>query len=119
MPGTEIKLHIKKIIMPAIQLRIDWKIKIYIITTFFGAIIGLLILFPLNQVVLFHEYIQYETNGPTAIQFVQDQFIKLFHGESLGKIIFYSSIVYNMKLMVQPQFNSFKISSLNYFMEKV
>ncbi len=86
------KLHIKKFIMPVIQLRIDWKIKIYIITTVVGAIIGLLILFPLNQVVLFHEYIQYETNGPTAIQFVQDQFIKLFHGESLGKIIFYSSI---------------------------
>ena len=44
------KLHIKKIIMPVIQLRIDWKIKIYIITTVVGAIIGLLILFPLNQV---------------------------------------------------------------------
>jgi hypothetical protein len=55
MPGTEMKLHIKKIIMPVIQLRIDWKIKIYIITTVVGAIIGLLILFPLNQVVLFHE----------------------------------------------------------------
>ena len=85
------KIHIKKFLLPVIQLRIDWKIKVYIITTIVGAIIGLLILFPLNQVVFFHEYVQYEKNGPTVIQFVQEQFNKLYHGESSGKLIFYST----------------------------
>ncbi len=32
----------KKILLPAIQLRIDWKIKVYFITTLVGAIVGLL-----------------------------------------------------------------------------
>ena len=85
------KIHIKKFLLPVIQLRINWKIKVYIITTIVGAIIGLLILFPLNQVVFFHEYVQYEKNGATVIQFVQEQFNKLYHGESLGKLIFYST----------------------------
>jgi hypothetical protein len=83
-------VHIKKFLLPAIQLRIDWETKIYVITIVVGAIIGLLILFPLNQVVLFYEYVQYEVDGPTAIQFVLDQFFKLIYGESLSKLIFYS-----------------------------
>ncbi len=87
----KMKLHIKKFLLPVIQLRIDWKIKIYIITTVVGAIIGLLILFPLNQGVLFYEYVQHEIDAPTIIQFVQNQFNKLYFGESSGKLIFYST----------------------------
>ena len=86
------KLHIKKFLLPVLKLRIDWKIKIYFITTVVGAIVGLLILFPLNQGVLFYEYVQHEIDAPTVIQFLQDQFIKLYFGESSGKLIFYSTI---------------------------
>jgi len=86
------KLHIRKFLLPVIQLRIDWKIKIYIITTVVGAIVGLLVLFPLNQGILFYEYVQNELDGPTVIQFVQSQFYMLFSGESSGKIMFYSTI---------------------------
>ena len=85
------KINIKKFLLPVMQLRIDWKIKVYILTTVVGAIVGLLILFPLNQGVLFYEYIQHEIDALTIIQFVQDQFIKLYHGESSGKLIFYST----------------------------
>ena len=76
--------------MTVIQLRIDWKIKVYFITTAIGAIVGLLILFPLNQGILFYEYVQNELDGPTVIQFVQSQFNMLFSGESSGKLMFYS-----------------------------
>ncbi len=86
------KFNIKKFLLPVIQLRIDWKIKIYIITTVVGAIVGLLVLFPLNQGILFYEYVQNELDGPTVIQFVQSQFYMLFSGESSGKIMFYSTI---------------------------
>ncbi len=86
------KLHIRKFLLPVIQLRIDWKIKIYIITTVVGAIVGLLVLFPLNQGILFYEYVQNELDGPTVIQFVQSQFYMLFSGESSGKIMFYSTV---------------------------
>jgi hypothetical protein len=81
----KMKIHIKKFLLPVIQLRIDWKIKVYILTTLVGAIIGLLILFPLNQGVLFYEYVQHEIDAPTTIQFVQNQFTKLYFGESSGK----------------------------------
>ena len=86
------KLHIKKFLLPVIQSRIDWKIKIYILTTVIGAIAGLLVLFPLNQGVLFYEYVQHEIDAPTLIQFIQNQFNKLYFGESTGKLIFYSTI---------------------------
>ena len=86
------KIHIKKVLLLVIQLRINWKIKVYILTTVVGAIIGLLILFPLNQGILFYEYVQNELDGPTVIQFVQSQFNMLFSGESSGKLIFYSTI---------------------------
>jgi len=86
------KLHIRKFLLPVLQLRIDWKIKIYIITTVVGAIVGLLVLFPLNQGILFYEYVQNELDGPTVIQFVQSQFYMLFSGESSGKIMFYSTV---------------------------
>ncbi len=85
------KINIKKFLLPVIQLRIDWKIKIYIITIVVGAIVGFLILFPLNQGILFYEYVQNEPDGPTVIQFVQSQFNMLFSGESSGKLIFYST----------------------------
>ncbi|MCK4699775.1 MAG: ATP-binding protein [Bacteroidales bacterium] len=87
----KIKLQIKKFILSTIQLRIDWKIKIYVLTTIVGAIVGLLILFPLNQGVLFYEYVQHEIDAPTLIQFIQNQFNKLYFGESTGKLIFYST----------------------------
>ncbi len=82
----------KKFLLPVIQLRIDWKIKVYFITTLIGAIVGLLIIFPLNQGILFYEYVQNELDGPTVIQFVQSQFNMLFSGESSGKLIFYSVV---------------------------
>ncbi len=85
------KLNIKKFLLPVIKLRINWKVKIYVITTVVGAIVGLLILFPLNQGILFYEYVQHEIDAPTVIQFVQDQFNKLYFGESTGKLIFYST----------------------------
>jgi hypothetical protein len=87
----KIKLQIKKFILSAIQIRTDWKIKIYVLTTVVGAIVGLLILFPLNQGVLFYEYVQPEIDAPTLIQFIQNQFNKLYFGESTGKLIFYST----------------------------
>ena len=86
------KIHIKKFLLPVIQLRIDWKIKIYVISTVVGAIVGLLILFPLNQGILFYEYVQNELDGPTVIQFVQSQFNMLFSGGSSGKLIFYTTV---------------------------
>ena len=66
------KINIKKFILPVIQLRIDWEIKIYIMTSVVGAIIGLLIIFPLNQIVFFHENVQFETDGPSLIQQVNN-----------------------------------------------
>jgi len=86
------RIPIKKFLLPVIQLRIDWKIKVYFITTLVGAIVGLLILFPLNQGILFYEYVQNELDGPTVIQFVQSQFNMLLSGESSGKLIFYSIV---------------------------
>ena len=41
-------------------------------TTAVGAIIGLLILFPLNQIDFFHENVQFETDGPSLIQQVNN-----------------------------------------------
>ncbi len=84
------KLNIKKLLLPVIQLRIDWKIKVYLLTTLVGAIAGLIFLFPLNQGVLYYEYVNHEIDAPTIIQFVQDQFVKLYYGESSSKLIFYS-----------------------------
>ncbi len=86
------KFNIKKFLLPVIQLRIDWKIKIYVITAVVGAIVGLLILFPLNQGIFFYEYVQNEPDDPTVIQFIQSQFNMLFSGESTGKLIFYSTV---------------------------
>lgn len=85
------KLSIKKLLFPVIQLRINWKIKIYVITTIVGAIVGLVILFPINQGVLFYEYVQHDIDGSTLIQFIQGQFNKLYFGESTTKLIFYST----------------------------
>ena len=86
------KLRIKKFLLSVIHLRIDWKIKIYVIATVVGAIVGLLILFPLNQGILFYEYVQNEIDAPTVIQFVKQQFSKLYLGENSGKLIFYSTM---------------------------
>ncbi|RLD55118.1 MAG: hypothetical protein DRJ01_17100 [Bacteroidetes bacterium] len=86
------RIPIKKFLLPGIQLRIDREIKIYFITTIVGAIVGLFILFPLNQSILFYEYVQNELDGPTVIQFVQSQFNMLFSGENSGKLMFYSIV---------------------------
>jgi hypothetical protein len=83
---------LKKFLLPVIQLRIDWKFKVYVISTLVGAIVGLFIIFPLNQGILFYEYVQNELDGPTVIQFVHNQFNLLFSGESSGKLIFYTSV---------------------------
>jgi len=55
-----------------------------------GAVFGLLILFPLNQSILFYEYVQHEIDALSVIQFIQVQFNKLYAGESSSKLIFYS-----------------------------
>ena len=85
------KTNIKKVLLPIIQIRIDWRIKIYILTTVVAAIAGLLILFPLNQSVLFYEYAQHEIDALSVIQFVHEQFNELYSGKSSGKLIFYST----------------------------
>ncbi len=72
-----------------------------------GAILGVFIIFPMNEAIFYYEHIRLNPNAPTLKDFMLDEFDFLLHGKSLMVLIFYliSGVVFS--LMVTTIHNKF------------
>lgn len=60
-----------------------------IIAGFIGAVIGIILIFPVNEAIYYYEHLKHQTNAPTLNVFIINEYVILFGGKIPEIAIFY------------------------------